>query len=212
VVAHNADVAAPRRMGAENSKTRLHLLDVTERLMIEKGYAEVGVRKVARAAEVAPALVLYYFKTLDDLFLAALRRRADQELERQARLLREATHPVRAMWSNTPSAGSVLLNEFVALANHREAIAQEMATYSERLRQLQLQALREHQADYPYDPAVLPPETVPVLLTWIAQAQALERQLGFTTGHAETVALVERLLRPFLGDPSDTSPGTTPGS
>lgn len=187
-------------MGAETSKTRLHLLDVTEKLMIEKGYAEVGVRKVARAAEVAPALVLYYFKTLDDLFLAALRRRADQELERQARLLRTAEHPVRAMWSNTPSAGSVLLNEFVALANHRPVIAQEMATYSERLRQLQMAALREHMDDYPYDPDVLPPEIIPVLLTWIAQARAAEGQLGFTTGHAETVAVVERFLRPFLAD------------
>lgn len=190
-------------MGAENSKTRLHLLDVTEQLMIEKGYAEVGVRKVARAAEVAPALVLYYFKTLDDLFLAALRRRADQELERQARLLRTAGHPVRAMWSNTPSAGSVLLNEFVALASHRPVIAQEMASYSERLRQLQLAALRERLDDYPYDPGVLPPEIIPVLLTWIAQARAAEGQLGFTTGHAETVAVVERFLRPFLGDSAD---------
>lgn len=45
--------ATPRRMGAENSKTRLLLLDTAQRLMLEEGYAAVGVRRVAREAEVA---------------------------------------------------------------------------------------------------------------------------------------------------------------
>ncbi|MEU1168284.1 helix-turn-helix domain-containing protein, partial [Streptomyces sp. NPDC005921] len=67
-------MTAPRRMGTETSKTRQVLLDVAERLMLEEGYASVGIRRVAREAEVAPALVLYYFRTLDDLFLAMLRR------------------------------------------------------------------------------------------------------------------------------------------
>jgi hypothetical protein len=40
------DVTAPRRMGTENSKTCQLLLDVTERLMLEEGYAAVGVRRV----------------------------------------------------------------------------------------------------------------------------------------------------------------------
>ena len=73
-------MAKPRRMGTETSETRVRLLDVTERIMIDDGYAAVSSRRIAKDAGVTPALVHYYFGTLDDLFLAVLKRRADQQL------------------------------------------------------------------------------------------------------------------------------------
>ncbi|HEY6427499.1 MAG TPA: helix-turn-helix domain-containing protein, partial [Acidimicrobiales bacterium] len=74
-----------RRIGAETSKTRTVLLDAAEKLMLEEGYAAVTSRRVAAAAGLKPQLVHYYFRTMDDLFLALFRRRAEQGLERQAR-------------------------------------------------------------------------------------------------------------------------------
>lgn len=96
-VKHNVDMTAPRRMGTENSKTRQILLDIAERLMVEEGYAAVGVRRVAREAGVTPALVLYCFRTLDDLLLALLRRRAEDGMERQAHII-SSNYPLRALW------------------------------------------------------------------------------------------------------------------
>ena len=83
---------AERRIGTDTSKTRFVLLDITEQLMIEEGYAAVSSRRVAGIAGVTGGLVHYYFPTLDDLFVAVFRRRAEQQLERQARLLARPNH------------------------------------------------------------------------------------------------------------------------
>jgi AcrR family transcriptional regulator len=193
-------MAAPRRMGTENSKTRFLLLDVTERLMVEKGYAEVGVRRVAREAGVAPALVLYYFRTLDDLFLAVLKRRAEQEYERQVQALRDM-HPVRAVWEfNSRPVERQLLMEFIALGNHRKAVGKEMAGYAERIRRLQVQALAAALPDTGDEPGALTPLALTVLITSISQGFATERAMGITAGHAEARAVVEHYLRRLEGD------------
>ena len=71
-------MATARRTGTETSKTRATLLDVTERLMRNEGYAAVSSRRVASEAGVTGALVHYYFPTLDDLFLAVFRRGAEK--------------------------------------------------------------------------------------------------------------------------------------
>ena len=140
-------MAKPRRMGTETSETRVRLLDVTERIMIDDGYAAVSSRRIAKDAGVTPALVHYYFGTLDDLFLAVLRRRADQQLERQRRTISSSPRPLRRLWdvSKDPD-GTALLSELMALANHRKIVRSELATYAEQFRKVQLEALQEHLA------------------------------------------------------------------
>ncbi len=78
-------VVATRRLGTETSETRATLLDATEQLMLDSGYAAVSSRRVAAVAGVRPALVHYYFRTMDDLFLAAFQRRAEQAFADQQR-------------------------------------------------------------------------------------------------------------------------------
>ncbi|MFF0081780.1 hypothetical protein ACFYR1_19000 [Streptomyces canus] len=119
----------------------------------------MGVRRVARGAEVAPALVLYYFRTLDDLFLAVLRQRGDEELERQARLL-SGPQPLRALWRLSSHPGNALTTEFAALANHRKSIRTELAATAERYREAQLEALTRGLAERG---TRLPPELSPPL-------------------------------------------------
>ena len=46
----------PRRFGPENSATRTLLLDATERLMLEEGYAAVTTRRVAKEVGLTPEL------------------------------------------------------------------------------------------------------------------------------------------------------------
>ncbi len=66
-------MTAPRRVGAEDSATRLALIQAATEIMLEEGYAAVTSRRVAAKAGVKPPLVHYYFPSMDDLFLAALR-------------------------------------------------------------------------------------------------------------------------------------------
>ena len=86
-----------RRIGAETSETRGALLDAAEQLMLAEGYAAVTSRRVAAQAGLKPQLVHYYFRTMDDLFLAVFRRRAEQGLERQAEAL-ASDQPLWALW------------------------------------------------------------------------------------------------------------------
>ncbi len=190
-------------MGTENSKTRQVLLDVTERLMLKEGYASVGVRRVAREAEVAPALVLYYFRTLDDLFLAVLRRRGDEELERVARRL-DGPQPLHALWQLTSHPGNALTTEFTALANHRKTIRAELAARAESYREAQLEALTRRLAE---TGAQLPPEVSPAVLLMLMNALGriimMEDTMGMTTRHAEALAFVEQFLQHYEGSPTD---------
>lgn len=184
-------------MGTETSTTRLLLLDVTERLMLKEGYAAVGVRRVAREAEVAPALVLYYFRTLDDLFLAVLRRRADKELERQARLL-SGPQPLRALWRLSSHPGNALTTEFAALANHRKVIRTELAAHAERYREAQLEALTRGLAEAGTElPLGMSPAALLVLTNALGRNLMLEKAMGMTTRHEEALAFVEQMLQRY---------------
>jgi AcrR family transcriptional regulator len=201
-------MATPRRVGTESSKTRAELLDVTERLMREGGYAAVSSRSVAKEAGVTPALIHYYFPTLDDLFLAVFRRGAEKNLERHARAL-ASPQPLRALWDfSVEPAGTVLLTEFMALGNHRKTIRHEIAEYAERFRRQQADLLASRLQDYGIDPDEVPPLAILVLMATVSRGIVMEDALGSTTGHAETLDLVERLLQRFEGAAGSASNGT----
>jgi len=187
--------ARGRRIGAETSVTRALLLDATERLMLEEGYAAVSSRRVAAVAGVKPALVHYYFRTMDDLFLAVFRRGAEKNRERQSRAL-ASKQPLRALWAvSREPAGTALMMEFVALANHRKAIRAEIASYADRFRRMELDALPELLPRAAIDGEACPPVVASVLMRSIAQVLVMEAALGITIGHAETIAVVERFIR-----------------
>src|SRR5262245_37763196 len=73
------------------------LLDTTQRLMLEEGYAAVTTRRVAKEAGLTSALVHYYYPTTDDLLLAVCRRAHERHLERLAKAL-IAENPLQALW------------------------------------------------------------------------------------------------------------------
>jgi len=193
-------MASPRRIGAEDSKTRTQLVDAAERLLLRDGYAAVSSRRVAAEAGLKPALVHYYFRAMDDLFLAVFRRRAEENLQRLDAVL-ESPQPLRALWElSIESFGTPFTVEFSALANHRKAIRAEIAEYAERFRQRQVEALSSRLVDIGWNVDDMPPAAFVVLLTSISQVLAMEEGLGVSGGHAETLALVERSLQLLEGD------------
>ena len=186
-----------RRLGAEDSTTRAALVDAALQLMIEGGYAAVTSRQVAAKAGLKPQLVHYYFRTMDDLFLAVFRAGAELNLERQARAL-ASDAPLRALWefSNDPT-GTALMMEFLALANHHETIRDEIATYAEHFRRLQADALGGVFKSYGIDSDEFPPLALIVFMSSLSRALNLESTLGVTTGHAEALALIDKWLASY---------------
>lgn len=183
-----------RRIGAEGSATRLKLLDAAQQLMLEEGYAAVTSRRVGAKAGLKPQLVHYYFRTMDDLFLAMFRRGAERNLERQRRAF-DSPRPLRALWEfNGEPDGVALIAEFTALANHRPAIRKEVAAYAERFREQEAAALANLFAERGIDTGDLPPVVIPVLMTSVSRVLVMEHALGMKSGHAETRAAVEQWL------------------
>ena len=194
-------VVASRRLGTETSETRIALLDATEQLMLDAGYAAVSSRRVAAVAGVRPALVHYYFRTMDDLFLAAFTRRAEQALVHQQRALR-SPQPLWALWEvSRDPRGTVLTMEFSALANHRPAIRAEITAAAERIRAQQVDALTGVLAGHGITPADCPPVVAAILIAGISILLALEQgSLAMSTGHDEAIAYVEEFLCRLEGD------------
>jgi AcrR family transcriptional regulator len=171
-------------------------LEVTAEIMLEDGYAAATSRRVAEKAGVQRALVYYYFPTMDDLYLAVLRRGTAINLDAQRRALASDT-PLQALWEMTVDPrGTRLIMEFMALGNHRKAIRAELAAGAEQFRQAQVAALtlilREHAAA-----GALPPEVVSILIAGIGRVLVIEGTLGITTGHAATIEIVQKYLKRF---------------
>ncbi len=186
-----------RRIGAEDSKSRAALLDAAEQIMLEEGYAAVSSRRIAERADLKPQLVHYYFRTMDDLFLAAFRRRAEIGLEHLTKAVQSGP-PLRALWAFGDDPTSTALNmEFVALANHRKSIRSEIARYAELFRARQAEVLAEVMVGQGIDTDRFPPIAVMTVMTSVAQILVLEESLGIAAGHAETRAMVARILEGF---------------
>lgn len=194
-------MTSARRIGAPAAKNRGVLLDAAEQLMLEEGYAAVTSRRVAEKAALKPQLVHYYFRTMDELFLAAFRRRAEEGLAVQAQVL-QARQPLWALWrfSIDPAATAITM-EFIALANHRKALKAEIAYYAERFREEQRKALSTVLERYGIDPVEVPPLVWSVLMTSVSRVLVIEQALGMSAGHAETIEFVERYLYRLEGAP-----------
>jgi AcrR family transcriptional regulator len=194
-------MTSARRIGAPDAKNRGVLLDAAEHLLLEEGYAAVTSRRVADKAALKPQLVHYYFRTMDDLFLAAFRRRAEQGLEVQAQVL-QAAQPLWALWRfSTDPAATAITMEFIALANHRKALKAEIAYYAERFREEQRKALTTILDRYDVARAKIPPLVWSVLMTSVSRVLVIEQALDMSAGHRETVEIVESYLRHLEGDP-----------
>src|SRR5271165_4033536 len=204
-------MASARRIGAPDAKNRGVLLDAAEQLMLEEGYAAVTSRRVAHKAGLKPQLVHYYFRTMDDLFLAVFRRRAELGLKFQSEILK-SPQPLWALWKfHTESPDTALTMEFTALANHRKELRAEIAYYAERFRDEQSKAVASALRRHGTSVDELPPLVAIVLMMGVSQLLVIEQTLGMSAGHAETVAIVERYLRRLEGEPA-TSPAISPAA
>jgi AcrR family transcriptional regulator len=174
-------------------------LEAAEQLMREEGYAAVTSRAVAAKAGLKPQLVHYYFRTMDDLFLALLRRGADQNREQLERAL-SSSEPLRAVWDLCLDTGIAAVSaEFMALAIHRKTIQAEICLYAEQFRNMQVEILSRVLEESGVDPEVWPLPAIVFLLEAAARVLVMEKTLGMSTGHAETIALVDKYLTSLQG-------------
>jgi AcrR family transcriptional regulator len=191
-----------KRIRREPQVARKLLLDVTERLMSEEGYAAVSTRRVAKDAGVNAALVHYYYSTTDDLFIALHRRMMDATVEELKTVL-EGENPLAAYWQfQSKRAQAALGVEFIALANHRKSLSAEIAARAEEARDLQAQMLAEVVARSTGLPDTCSPIALSILLNGIARTLVNEESIGIIRGHDEVRAVVDWAIARIIGEPT----------
>lgn len=185
-----------RRVGTETSKTRDTLLDCVERMMIDQGYASVTYRALATKAGVTPSLVQYYFPSLDDIFIAAIRRYSARNIAYLTdALAKRAEDPLRAVWEYSwEEATGTMMTEFMALGNHRKSISTEIAAVTEAVRKIQLDALvaKFGKSARPIGDLSLP--ALQLLISGIPKFLNLEAGVGVKSAHNEVTEAFERYI------------------
>ena len=183
-----------RRLGVESAENRHALLDAAEHIMREEGYAAVTSRHVANKAGLKPQLVYYYFRTMDDLFLALLQRRSERGFAYLQTLL-AAPRPLHSLWQLLcDPANGVLSAEFMALANHRKIIGDAIAEQAEQLRAMQGELLTRVLHERGIDAEKYPPPMIAMLIATLSQILVRERALGISGGHDALMKLIVEFL------------------
>ena len=182
-------------MGPENAATRSDLMDAAEAVMREEGYAAVTSRRVAERAGLNQQTVYYYFQTMDDLLLAAYRRRTQrvQEMIEQAMA---SERPLHALWQTFSDPFDAALSmEYLALSNHNELIRRETIEFGERSRRIGLDKVAERLEQTTPDEESVAAIGVITAITYIVHLVGFEATLGLRGGHKEVRVLVEWCLR-----------------
>lgn len=186
------------------------MLDAVEKIMVEEGYASVTSRRVAEVAGLKQQLVYYYFKTMDELILTAYQRHTERMFEQFAEVL-ASPRSLHAYWKiSTDSFGTALSVEYMALANHNEAIRKETRLFGERLRRLQVKAIPALPKTLLINSDTCPPAVITTALNAIANMLIMEAAFGMSYGHADTYAFIESVLNQI--EPDDASASKRSGS
>lgn len=185
---------ATRRMGPEDSDTRTVLLDIAEQIMRGEGYAAVTSRRLAKAADMSPQIVYYYFRTMDELFEAVFTRVAEYHMEEIGKAA-NAPDPLTALWklSSEPS-NAVIISELMALSNHRKGLQTLISDFGQEFHAKQASIVEAEFARRNLDMAQWPPGIMAAIMEAAARSFALGQ--GFDIAEQRNAReFIERLLR-----------------
>jgi AcrR family transcriptional regulator len=190
-------------MGPENSAIREQLMDGVETVMIEQGYGALTARNVAERVGLKHQLVYYYFHSMDELLLTAYRRRTGQVMARTEQAI-ASPRPLQALWdAHSDPVQAALTVEYMALANHNDAIRAETIEFGERLRRTGLTEVAKRLGERAPKSEVLNPFAITMAIQSISAILGMETALGISGGHAETRVLVQWCLDQLQPNPGD---------
>lgn len=187
--------AKPKRVRRDPDTTRTLILDATEKIMVDEGYAAVSSRRIAQEIGINPATIHYYYATTDDLFVALHQRMTDRQLVGLDAML-AAEDPLEALWQfQSTWTHSALGVEFLALSNHRKNIQAVLADATNRARTQLASALESKRYDQHLGAGAPPSVALATMILAVARTLANEERVGVTRGHREVREFVETTLR-----------------
>jgi len=169
------------------------MLDSAEDILREEGHAALTSRRIADRLGVKQRLVYYYFHTMDDLIVAMFRRSLERDLARLEEVSK-AEMPLRQLWEICfHSHDARLISEYMALANTLVDLRQEVISFIEKSRDIQIAAINKT-ADRQTTNPKLPASAIALMATSIGLSLNREEQLGVKSGHVEAFAVLNEFL------------------
>jgi AcrR family transcriptional regulator len=174
---------AARRFGNENAETRTDLLNVAEDIMRKDGYAALTSRHLGKEAGLSPQIVYYYFKTMDDLFVALFRRSEDYYLK-TIESIKNSAKPIAGLWelSSNP-ARAVVIQELMALANHRKVLIALFSDFGRIIHAKQTEIIAQEIDAGRFESYGLPPAMIAATLEVAARGFAASASYDIPAHH-----------------------------
>lgn len=186
-----------RRFGPRNSEISHAIMDATEKVIRDEGYAAVTSRRVAEVAEIKQSLVYYYFTSMDDLLVATFQRRTERGMARYEKVV-GADKPVAAIWNELNQGLDARMSfAFVSLASRNERVREVYNGYLARARKLHSEIIAQDAGARGIDISPATPVALAFILHSVSLVMAREAALGMTEGHDEVKSLLDSLLEKF---------------
>lgn len=183
-----------RKSEEQGGGTREAILDATEAIMVEEGYAAVTSRRVEERAGLKSQLVHYHFGTMDDLFVAVYER-AEREFLRRHLQAATSDHPLRALWElSLHPQRALLTQELIALSNHKKSIRKITARVLEQMHSMNEAFISKYLEEAGVDREQYPPIVISYLINGLSRTLVSEEALASSPRRPEIPAFVERWL------------------
>ena len=178
------------------------LLDAAERLLERDGFIGISTRKVAGEAKINPALVHYYFNSIEDLCARVMQRFSEDLIERQRQIFtsdstlakqwRLATEPLR---SNVGRRRMKVFFELSAMAVNQPALLRRMVEINGEWRGIIREAVeREAERRGAGGLGDFSVEATAALMSVVLKGLYWENLQEFHEGHDELIAAADGLL------------------
>ena len=193
-----------KRIRRDPETTRGLILDTTEKLMVEEGYASVSSRRIAQELGLNAATVHYYYPATDDIFIDLHKRMTDRQMQQLNGVL-SSDDPLAAFWKFQSGWTQTALGvEFLALSNHRKAIREVLAEATGAARDSQAELLQRAFGRLAVASEILPPVALATIMIATGRLLANEERVGISNGHNEVRAFIDCALA-FLSRPAGST-------
>jgi AcrR family transcriptional regulator len=177
-------------------------LDAAERLLMQMGWADITVRKLAAEAGLNHGLVHYYFGSMEEVLLQVLERFTDRLIARQRALyggdmsfLDKWREAIGYLEEDRESGYQKIWYELQAMAWSRPALRERVAHVNEAWRDVLADAISQAMSEYGLDKRKFPVEAMVALVVTFNEGIMLERLSGVTAGHDVLLESIDRWLQ-----------------
>ena len=188
-------------ISSDRQDVRDAILDASESLLMEVGYAAITTRKLAGRAGVNHGLVHYYFGSMEEVFLQTLERFTRRLVERQ-REMYAADRPFIEKWrsamdflaDDSESGYHKVWLELQAMGwNHVDMRDRIQRVHSQWI-DVVTAAFDEGMTELGIDRRQFPLRGLVALVVTFNQGVILERTSGVDSGHRELLRMIDRVL------------------